>query len=400
MKPSLQKLQKFLKLEADRGYDNHAVLGGLERMLGPWESEARVDQMPEEFIQAVVSRLRDYQRLSAKSRAEALQGLWRRIQREANSNLPPLPAVSPEANEDALSPAEPIVKVDARPAPEHKVEAPPLPAQIDRENNEPLEPETDVSIDDLLSIENSPASIETIQTVNEQKSVEPDVLEPGMPAELDATRRNNPEVSLPQPAPPIDIQKTGPADRPVTSSRPSPDGSPPAALNAPITVLPGVGARHGQTLSRLGLKTLGDMLYYFPRRYDDYSKLLPINRLFYGQEVTVIATVQSIAARPIRGGHSQIIEAVVSDGTGSLRINWFNQIYIAKRMRAGMQVVLSGKIDQYLGRLVMNSPEWEPIEQQNLHTNRIVPVYPLTASITQRWLRRIMYQVVSYWGRG
>ncbi len=140
------------------------------------------------------------------------------------------------------------------------------------------------------------------------------------------------------------------------------------------------------------------MLYFFPRRYDDYTKLRPINRLFYGEEVTVIATVQSIVARPIRGGHSQIIEAVVNDGTGALRINWFNQIWIAKRMRAGMQVVLSGKIDQYLGRLVMNSPEWEPIEQQNLHTNRIVPVYPLTASITQRWLRRMMYQVVSYWG--
>ncbi len=95
MKPSLQKLQKFLKLEADRGYDNHAVLGGLERMLAPWEAEARVDQIPEDFIQAVVSRLHDYQRLSPKSRAEALQGLWRRIQREANINLPPLPAAYP-----------------------------------------------------------------------------------------------------------------------------------------------------------------------------------------------------------------------------------------------------------------------------------------------------------------
>ncbi len=89
MKPSLQKLQKFLKLEADRGYDNRAVLGGLERMLSPWEAEARVDQIPEDFIQAVVSRLHDYQRLSPKSRAEALQGLYRRIQREANINLPP-----------------------------------------------------------------------------------------------------------------------------------------------------------------------------------------------------------------------------------------------------------------------------------------------------------------------
>jgi ATP-dependent DNA helicase RecG len=59
--------------------------------------------------------------------------------------------------------------------------------------------------------------------------------------------------------------------------------------------------------------------------------------------------------------------------------------------------VLSGKVEQYLGRLVMNNPEMEQLEQQQLHTNRIVPVYPLTANITQRWLRRLMNQVVTYW---
>jgi ATP-dependent DNA helicase RecG len=173
--------------------------------------------------------------------------------------------------------------------------------------------------------------------------------------------------------------------------------SQPAALSASTTVLPGVGPRHAQTLTRLGLHTLGDMLYNYPRRYDDYTQLKPIQRLWYGEEVTVIGTVESVITRPIRGGRHQIIEAIVSDGTGALRITWFNQPWIAKRLLDGAQIVLSGKIDQYLGRLTMNSPEWEPLEQQNLHTNRIVPVYSLTANITQRWLRRLMYEVVTYW---
>ncbi len=168
-------------------------------------------------------------------------------------------------------------------------------------------------------------------------------------------------------------------------------------MNAPITVIPGVGPRHAQTLSRLGLVTLRDMLYYFPRRYDDYSKLKPINRLWYGEEVTVIGTVQSISSRPLRGSSSHLVEAVVSDGTGALRVTWFNQVWIAKRLRSGAHIVLSGKIDQYLGRLVMNGPEWEPLEQEQLNTNRIVPVYSLTAQITQRWLRRLMNQVITYW---
>jgi len=171
----------------------------------------------------------------------------------------------------------------------------------------------------------------------------------------------------------------------------------PIALNASLTVLAGVGPRHAQTLAKLGLHTLGDMLYYFPRRYDDYSQLKPIHRLFYGDEVTVIGTVQTVTSRPVRGGASSITEAIINDGTGSLRLTWFNQPWIANRLQSGDSISVSGKIDQYLGRLVMNSPDWEPVEVENLHTNRIVPIYPLTANIAQKWLRARMKDVVSYW---
>ena len=85
MKPSLIKLQKFFKLEAERGYDNRAVMGGLSRMLESWEAEARQDGLPEELIAAVLSRLRDYNRLSPASRQEVLQGLWSRVQSEVGA---------------------------------------------------------------------------------------------------------------------------------------------------------------------------------------------------------------------------------------------------------------------------------------------------------------------------
>jgi ATP-dependent DNA helicase RecG len=171
----------------------------------------------------------------------------------------------------------------------------------------------------------------------------------------------------------------------------------PIALNASLTVLAGVGPRHAQTLAKLGLHTLGDMLYYFPRRYDDYSQLKPIHRLWYGDEVTVIGTVQTVTSRPLRGGAASITEAIINDGTGSVRLTWFNQPWIANRLQSGDLISVSGKIDQFLGRLVMNSPDWEPVEVENLHTNRIVPIYPLTANIAQKWLRTRMREVVSYW---
>ena len=239
MKSSLQKIQKYLKLEADRGYDNRAVVGGLDKMLPTWEAEARAEEVSEELIQATNARLRDYSRLSPNSRAEALEGIWQRIQHEADVTLTPLP------------------------------------------------------------------SLQTGEA------------EPGKPDRGEAAA----QVSK---RPDVEDRSEAGSQTPQTSRAPAKSESP-VALNAPITVLSGVGARHAQTLQRLELTTLRDMLYYFPRRYDDYTQLRTINRLFYGEEVTVIGTVQSVNTRPIQGGHAQIVEAVLSDGSGALRLTWFNQ---------------------------------------------------------------------------
>ncbi len=237
------------------------------------------------------------------------------------------------------------------------------------------------------------------------KQIQEQVPEAAAAPKASAPRPRRPalEARPPQPQPEEGEQapgpKAAPAARPgraesapggVTSQRP-------IALNASLTVLSGIGPRHAQTLAKLGLNTLGDMLYYFPRRYDDYSQLKPIHRLWYGEEVTVIGNVQLVTSRPVRGGASSITEAIINDGTAALRLTWFNQPWIANNIKVGDAISVSGKVDQYLGRLVMNSPDWEAIETDNLHTNRIVPIYPLTANIGQKWLRKIIHQVVTYW---
>src|SRR5687767_2944554 len=197
------------------------------------------------------------------------------------------------------------------------------------------------------------------------------------------------EQSQPKPRPPAP-----PRSDSVPGARTS---ATPAALDAKLTVLQGVGPRHAETLTKLGMHTLGDMLYYFPRRYDDYSQLKPIKTLWYGEQVTVIGTIQNVTTRPIRGGKASIVEVILSDGTAALRLSFFNQPWLANRFKAGDAISVSGKVDQYLGRLVMNSPDWESVEVESLHTNRIVPVYSLTERITQKWLRNVMKQVVEYW---
>jgi ATP-dependent DNA helicase RecG len=217
--------------------------------------------------------------------------------------------------------------------------------------------------------------------------------------------RATPQPSAPPVSPPSAI---GGTEEGVKKEHPAPPGraetapggktsATPAALNADLTVLQGVGPRHANTLGKLGMHTLGDMLYYFPHRYEDYSQLKPIKELFYGQQVTVIGAVGSVHTRPIRGGKQQLVEAVLSDGTGALRLSWFNQPWMSNRLKQDEAIAVSGKIDQYLGRLVMNNPDFEPVETESLHTNRIVPIYSLTEKITQKWLRKLMSQVITHW---
>ncbi|HDQ72448.1 MAG TPA: ATP-dependent DNA helicase RecG [Chloroflexi bacterium] len=169
-------------------------------------------------------------------------------------------------------------------------------------------------------------------------------------------------------------------------------------LDSPITVLQGVGPRQSERLAKLGIRTIRDMLYCFPHRYDDYSQLKPINRLEYGEETTIIAQVWDAGARRTRGGAS-LFKATLSDGTGFIDATWFNQPYLANRIKPGQQIVVSGQVNEYLGRLCFSSPVWEPLEDELLHTGRLVPVYPLTAGIHAKWLRSLMKYTVDYWSK-
>lgn len=298
-------------------------------MLDYWEGEARADGVTEEVIQAVVARLRSYEKLSPDGRAESLKGLWKRVG-----------DTYPEAGQKP-------------------------------KNQQPAQPPRSAP---------QPDSVPTTSAEPQQQQA------PEQPR------------SAPKQQPQQYQQKHKPAPAPRSESVAGAKHSQtPAALNAKLTVLQGVGPKNAESLVNLGMQTLGDMLYYFPRRYEDYSQLKPIQDLMYNDVVTVLGTVQSVYNRPIRGGKSSLIEVLISDGTGSLRISFFNQPWLMNRMKQGEAISVSGKIDQYLGKLVMNSPDWESVEVENLHTNRIVPIYSLTERITQKWLRGQMNQVVSFW---
>ncbi len=312
MKSSINKLKKYFELEDERGYDNKAIMGGIDRILENWEAEALAENLSEEIIQMINQRLRDYHHLSETSRSETLDGIWIRLQKE----FPDLPPLEKKRKIPVIktvpAPRPPISpSVDEQPAPEH--------------------------------------GLVSVSEIKEEKPASPEVKREAL-----------------------------------------------STLNAPLTVIHGIGPKNAQTMKRLNLNNLEDMLYHFPRRYIDYTQLKPIKRLAFGDVVTIIGTIEHICARKTKDGKTQFTEAILNDGTAGIRITWFNK-WDANKLHSDQQISVSGKIDQYLGRLVMNNPDWEQLDQQQLHTNRIVPVYPLTQNISQNWLRKMVYQVVSYW---
>jgi ATP-dependent DNA helicase RecG len=209
------------------------------------------------------------------------------------------------------------------------------------------------------------------------------------------------EVVTRHPSPPEPAGQTTPKSTTKRSGGRANQPEPSSArseLDSPVTVLHGIGPKRAERFARLGIHVVRDLLTFLPRRYDDYSQLKPINRLEYGEEVTVIGRVRRARLRRTQGGQP-IFKAILNDGTGSVAVTWFNQPYLANKIKRGRQIVISGEVDEYLGRLCFTSPEWEPLREELLHTHRIVPVYPLTEGITAKWLRRLMKRIVTYWAR-
>lgn len=171
---------------------------------------------------------------------------------------------------------------------------------------------------------------------------------------------------------------------------------PEIGLKSPVTAAPRVTAAQARKLQQLGVHTIEDLLYFFPRRYDDFSKLRTISELQYGEEATVIGVIEEAKNQQTPRG-IRLTKAIISDGTGYIEATWFNQPYLVQRLLRGRRIVLSGRVDEYLGRLTFQSPVWEPWTGDFTHTGRLVPVYPLVKGLTARPLRNLIKAAVTRW---
>jgi ATP-dependent DNA helicase RecG len=180
----------------------------------------------------------------------------------------------------------------------------------------------------------------------------------------------------------------------------------PETLAGDIKYLPGVGPRKADLLQRVGLTTVEDLLHHFPRRYEDRRRLVPISRVGPGKAQVVHGEIRSARERSLWGGRS-IIEVVLADpasGPAGAEIDlvWFNQPYLLQWLRPGARIHAFGQVRRRKGRLQMPAPEFEVDageeadgDDPSPHVGRIVPIYPLTRGLHQRFIRGLVFRVLA-----
>ncbi|RTK93749.1 ATP-dependent DNA helicase RecG [Candidatus Saccharibacteria bacterium] len=162
---------------------------------------------------------------------------------------------------------------------------------------------------------------------------------------------------------------------------------------SPLEEVKGVGPAAAKLFGQLGIETIGDLIHYYPRRYDDYSHLQQIKSIKPGH-ITIKAEIKQITGRYVRRG-MHITEAIASDETGSVRLVWFNQPYRANGMKSGQSYFISGTFELTHQKMAIMNPSTERESDFPVNTARIVPIYRETKGLKSAQIRKAVKSVVS-----
>ncbi len=374
MPSALETLVKILKLEREQGCNDTAVIGGLAKFTANWVHDAHTQaRKPEHhlLVDELQQLVQTYAQTESRTeRSKQIQYMLDRI----TGRVPPPPefqVASPAAAAEAPPPAARQPERERRPEPPVRPPRQPQPVQNRKpapeqarkphkpEPNRPPQRQTDgfASDDDLGSGPRSP-------------SMRLDV--PRQPRLARPPRSARPQV---KPEEALDILR---------------------GLRKPVTVVKGVGERMAESFKRLNVETLDDLLYFLPRRYDDYTRLDYISQLQPNTTATIIGTVREASVK-IGQNNRKDFHLMVDDGSGLLDVTFFGRHFMTRYIKPQQQLVLSGPVTIFRNRIQMSNPEWEHLDTDNLHTIGIVPVYRLTEGLRARGVRRLMKNAVSYW---
>jgi len=430
MPSALETLVKILKLEKEQGYKNAAVIGGLAAYETNWtpnahtqarkpDHHALVDELSDllkryESIQVRDARLDSitymldrimgrkptptpyaerYQTASEAAVTEAVvetKPLRRERERREPQRVEPERIEPEQVEPERVEPERVEPEQTAAPqvhAPEPRRErppkrqnAPPPQAQKERPRREGGRPPANDDGDDH---HRSPSSGGSRMTADDDFS--------RLDMEFTGGARVPTKIDIP-----VAPRLARPPRQPRKPIDPDHAASLLHGLNQPVERVRQIGTRLSKVFNQLGVYTINDLLFFIPRRYDDYTRLLPIGRLQTNQMVTVIGTVRHTEIRIGKTARKDFF-MVLDDGTGSISVTFFGQFYLQRQLKPGMQIVMRGQTSMWQNRIQMNSPEWEMLDVEELRAASIVPVYRLTEGLNGRKVRLLIKPAIEYW---
>lgn len=350
----LDRLRAILRREQERGYDDRAVMGGLEALVRQWRSKpvlASEDAQTARRVLEALSVLETYSGQASDERARTVA--------EAIRLLSP----AGDGSDRAATPRGDTATISGNGRRQ---------SRVDRASD--LRPQTSGAAQ-RRPAEGGSAGTSAGSARSSGAAGNPSAAKPVRGRSKDAER----------------VQATARA-----STRRYAVGW---GLDGDVRGLWGISDTYAARLQRLGICTIRDVLFHFPRRHVDYSVVKRIRDLEVGEVETVRGTIWEVRNAKSRSGLT-VTTAVVADDTGTVQAIWFNQSFLSKALIAGQEVVLSGRVQENMGRLQLKSPDWEvPRADETVHTGRLVPVYRLTEGLSDRWMRSVTRRAVQQWAK-
>jgi len=363
---TLDLVRRVILLERKQGYQNRAATGGLHRYFQHQFGKYTLDERTAPLVQGLLRDLKRYEGMgSVAERHTQTEIVLRRLDDPAWTVEVPAP------RDTAIGPVSPAHRGDAESMARVRGGTAPSPAATG--------PATAVAW-------------QTTGTAAPEDVAHAQFAQSGTLPVPDRSRRSSAMrpcglVSRASPDSPTGQSQATPGQAAPTKVG---EGVPPAErLDQPLNAALKIRPQEWEKLERLGVRTVEDALYYLPRDHYDCRNPVPLNKLRLGMSTTIVGALQAVNMRKTARNHT-IVEAKIADGTAVVRVGWFNQQHVARVLRPhiGQRIAVSGHTELYNGSLQFVPRDYEfPDEDDAIHTAGLVPVYPLTEGLTQRWLR-------------
>src|SRR5579885_3131589 len=357
------RLRRVLAVERQGGCQDRAVMGGLDRLLSNLLAQQPQGETPVLAVVQTLGRHR-YAELGAEERRAWIERALRLLA------APPSQAMRSAEQTPTAGRSAPAVARTGSAAPQR--------GQAQAARSAPPAPRA----------ESYPASTPPRPSSTPAAGAAPGAARPAPAANGTAGAGSKP---LATPVRGAGRRAKGAGEEPA-ATRPRSRAAGGPSLDSPVTAIPGIGANRAELLAKLDLLTVRDLLYHFPHRHEDFSRVAQVADLQVGETQTVVARVWSASLVSFGQSPRKSTELIVGDETGNLRVVFFNNPYPAASLRTNQRLTLSGKVTAFHGQKQLENPEWEIVEQggdldQAIHTGRLVPVYPLTQGLQNRALR-------------